>query len=199
MAAGVNFNTPSINGHIPWFLFDINNLQLITSPIEPGDISDTKNIVLSETPIAGRNYSPIQYGGGGNRKISMTLPLIKRNNTVGNVLLLKQFDLLRNQALNITNVFSDQFISNPKVLYYWGTGSVPLVYYVSKCDATHKQNWINELGQPMYSEIELELILDEDNPIYKIEEIYRRVASIAGTAIAAYNLATYQYKGNKII
>ena len=51
--------------------------------------------------------------GWGNRKISFTLPIIKRNNTVGNVLLLKQFENLRNQAVGFTNIFSNQFTPNP--------------------------------------------------------------------------------------
>ena len=186
----INFNTGG-GGGIPWFLFDINNAQLITSPHTiPGDITDTKGVVLSETPIPGRNYQTVQYGGGENRKISFTLPLVRRNDTVGNILLLKQVDLLRNQAVGLTNVFSTQFIPNPQVLYYWGTGSVPLVYYVSKCDPVHKTGFVNRFGQPQYSDISIELILDEENPIYRTEEVFRRVASLLGLAATAYDLVT---------
>lgn len=184
--------------NLPWFLFDIGNKQLITSPFLPSDISDTKDIILSETPIAGLNHSPINYGGGGNRKISFELPLIKKNDFVGNVLMLKQFENLRNQQVGLTKLFSGQFQSNPKVLYYWGIGSSPLVWWVKSCKATHKQGWINKSGQPQYSEIQLELWLDETHPLYAGEEMFRKFESLAGMVQSAYQ--TYQaQKGVRFI
>ena len=174
-------------------MFDIGNKQLITSVTIPSDIADKKGVVLSERPIPGLNYEPVSYGGGKNRKISFTLPIIKRNNTVGNVLLLKQFDNLRNQAVGLTGVFSGQFKPNPKVLYYWGTGSIPLIYYVNKCDFIHKgEGWINELGNPKYSFVEIELILDETSILYKAEEIYRKVTSLVGVIENAYTVVQAQ-------
>jgi hypothetical protein len=180
-----NFNVPHYSFNLPWFMFDLSNKQIITSRTVPGDMSDTKDIFLTETPIPGLNYSPVQTGGNGNRKISFTLPLIKRNNTVGNSLMLQQFHALRNQAVGIKNIFSTQFNPNPKVLYYWGTGSVPLVYFVKKCDFTNKKQWTNQLGQPQYSEIAIELWLDERNILYKAEEVYRKLSIITQQAVVA--------------
>lgn len=172
----INFKVPEYSFSLPWFLYDLYNLQLITSPTVPGDIKDSKEIFLTETPIPGLNYSPVQPSGNGNRKISFTLELIKRNNTIGNSLLLKQFHALRNQATGLMNIFTTQFNPNPKVIYYWGTGSNPLEYFVSKCELTNKKQWVNQLGQPQYSEVAIELILDERSPLYKAEELYRKVS-----------------------
>ena len=183
----LNLNLPKFAYNLPWFIFDIGNKQLITSAVIPGDISDRKDIILSETPVPGLNFQPVMYGGGANRKISLTLPLIKRNNSVGNVLLLKQFENLRNQSFGFFGLNSKQFISNPKVLYYWGVGSVPLVYWVKKCDFVHLGGWINEIGNPKYTNVELELWLDETNLLYKAEEVYRKFASLAGMAISSYD------------
>jgi hypothetical protein len=149
----------------------------------PSDIKDSKDIVLTEIPIPGKNYQPVAQGGGGNRKLSFTLPLIKRNNTVGNLLILKQFDMLRNQSKSLFSFSSSQFTPFPKVLYYWGVGSIPLIYHVKKADATHKQGWVNQLGFPQYSEIEMELWLDEDNILYKGEEIFRKLSAFAGMIV----------------
>lgn len=181
------FNIPEYNFNLPWFMFDIYNKQLITTQTVPSDISDSKSILLTEVPIPGLNYSPIQPSGNGNRKISFTLPLLRRNNTIGNSLLLQQFHALRNQAVGFTNIFNNQFNPNPKVLYFWGTGSVPLVYFVSKCDLTNKKLWVNQLGQPQYSEVSIELILDENDPIYKAEEIYRKASIITQQAVSAHD------------
>ena len=193
----LDLDVPKYAFYLPWFIFDIDNKQLITSPTIPSDISDTKEIVLTEQPIPGLNFAPINPGGAGNRKISFTLPLIKRNNTVGNVLILKQFDILRQNAVGLTGIFNEQFETTPRVLYYWGTGSVPLVWWVKKCDATHKQGWTNALGQPQYSEISMELWLDETHPLYKAEEVFRKMASLAGLVINAYDVVR-SIKGDKV-
>lgn len=170
--------------NLPWFMFDIGNKQIITSRFLPSDISDTKNIVLSEMPVPGLSFDPIQSGGMGNRKISFTIPLVKRNNTVGNVLMLKQYDNLRNPSfgLKLSTMFKakQQFTPNPKVLFYWGVGSIPLIYYVKKCDFVHKSFFVNQFGFPCYSEISMELWLDETSLIYKAEENFRKVASLLG-------------------
>jgi hypothetical protein len=177
---------PKFPFNIPWFMFDLSNYQLITSRTIPSDIRDTKSVVLTEAPVPGLNYQPVIPGGGGNRKLSFTLPLIMRDNYVGNVLVLKQIDALRNQSLGLLGAFASpgtfRFNSNPKVLYYWGTGSVPLVYWVAKADATHKMGWVNASGQPQYSEIEFELILDEEDPIYQQEVAFRSLAGLVGSA-----------------
>jgi len=183
----INYRVPEYAFSLPWFMYDLYNKQLITSPTVPGDIKDTKEIFLTETPIPGLNYSPVQPAGNGNRKISFTLPLLKRNNTIGNSLMLQQFHALRNQATGLLNIFSNQFNPNPKVLYYWGIGSLPLEYWVSKCDLTNKQRWINQMGQPQYSEINIELILDENNYLYKAEELYRKISIYTQSAIGAIN------------
>ena len=180
--------------NMPFFIYDLFNQQLITSPFAiPGDISDTKGIVLAETPIPGLNFDPITPGGQGNKKLSFTLPLIKRNNTVGNITMLKQFDQLRNQAVGLTSLFPAQFNPNPKVLFFWGAGTgVPLIYFVKKCDFVHKSAFINQLGYPQYTEINMELWLDESHPIYKAEEVFRKLASITGMIESAFDTVKSQ-------
>jgi hypothetical protein len=186
----IDFRLPHYSWKLPWFIYDLFTAQIITTYTVPGDISDTKDIVLTETPIPGLNFSPIMPGGNGNRKIAFTLPLMKRNNTMGNTLVLKQFDNLRNQARRLEDIFANQFNPNPKVLFYWGIGSLPLVYYVKKCDFSHKEHWTNEMGFPQFTEISLELWLDENNLVYKAEEIFRKVASMVNLGIESISGAT---------
>lgn len=193
----INFRIPRYTFNLPWFMFDVFNKQLITSTVIPTDIADRKDIVLTETPIPGLNYAPIQPSGGGNRKITFTLPLIKRNNTIGNILLLKQYDTLRNQATGLLNIFTQQFTPTPKVLYYWGTGSVPLIYWVKRCDMTHKRGWVNQLGQPQYSEIDFELWLDEADLLYKAEEVFRKVSALTGELVSQFDFISSLVTGRK--
>ena len=143
---------PNIPLNLPWFMFDIDNKQLITTPIIPGDISDQKGVFLAEQPIPGLDHAPIHSGGMNNRKIAFTLQLINRDPINGNIAMLKQFENLRNQSFGYKNVFAagSQFTPNPRVLYHWGIGSVPLVWYVSKCDLVHKAGWSNAFGNPKF-------------------------------------------------
>lgn len=190
----MNLKIPHYDFKLPWFIFDLSNLQLITSITIPiGDISDVKSIVFAETPIPGINFAPVNVGGMGNRKISFTLPLVKKNNTVGNLLLLKQFENLRNQSfgLNLASIFRKeaQFIPNPKVLYFWGTSNaVPLEYYVTKCDFNHRSAFVNQVGMTQYSEVQLELLLDETSILYKAEETARKISSIVSSFDQAFNI-----------
>jgi hypothetical protein len=186
----IDLRLPHYSWKLPWFIYDLYSAQIITAFTVPGDMTDSKEIVLTETPIPGLNYSPIMPGGNGNRKISFTLPLMKRNNTTGSTLVLKQFDNLRNQARKIEDIFANQFNPNPKVLYYWGTGSLPLVYFVKKCDFTHKEMWTNEQGFPQFSEVALELWLDESHLLYKAEEVFRKVSAIVSMTLEAASAAT---------
>jgi len=195
---GLNFNLPGFAFNLPWFMFDIDNKQFITSVTVPSEIADRKDVVLAETPIPGLNFQPVTYGGGGNRKISFTIPIIKRNNSIGNVLILKQFENLRNQAVGLTGVFGNQFTPNPKVLYYYGTGSIPLVYHVKKCDFVHQgPGWINQLGNPKYTLVEIELWLDETNTLFLAEEVYRKIASLVGMVENAYTVVEEQKIGQR--
>src|SRR4030042_4052361 len=183
-----SLNIPAYSFRLPWFLIDLDNFQLITSRPVPGDISDTKGISIVETPVPGLSYQPVTPGGFGNRKISFTIPAIKKNNTVGNLLLLKQFENLRNQVTGFIDPFGgDQFIKGPKVLYYYGVGSIPLIYWVSKCDFIHKGNLVNQLGFPQWTDVSIELILDEENILYMAEEIFRKVSSLAGLVINTFD------------
>lgn len=183
----INFKLPEYKLRLPWFMYDIFNNQLITSQTIPGDITDNKDIFLTETPIPGLNYAPITASGNGNRKVSFTLPLLRRNNTIGNATIVKQFEILRNQATGFLNITATQFSPNPKVLFYWGIGTVPLVWYVKNISFSHKQKWINQQGYPQYSEVNVELWLDETDPLYKAEEIYRKAAMLSGMVIDSGN------------
>ena len=177
---------------IPWYILDLSNKQLITSPTVPRKIRDQKGIILGNIKIPGKNHSPIQYMSGDNRKISFSIDIIKKNNTVGNTLQYKQFENLRNQAVGLTGIFSSQFTANPKVLYAYGTNSIPLEYYVRKCDMSNQ--WFNEMGNVQYTTLDMELELDEESLLYKAEEVYRKVSSLLGMADSMYSM--YQHLEN---
>ena len=172
---------PGFVAHLPWFLYDLTNRQLITSPVVPDDIHDTKPIVLAEIRIPGLNFEPIYPGGNRNRRIAFQLQVVQRNNVFGNIQQLRMFDMLRNNAMDVASIGGDsQFQPNPKVLYSWGTGSVPLEWFVSRCDWVNTSGWVNGMGNPQHSVVDIELVLDEKSPLYRMEEMARRALAITG-------------------
>jgi len=179
----LSFNIPKFSGNVPWWMYDLDNHQLITTSIIPSAIKDSKSIIIAETQIPGRNFQPSSQSGNGNRKIDFTLKILKRNNTVGNILILKQFEMLRNQSVGLVGILPKQFQPNPKVLYYWGTGSLPQVYKVTKCDFEHQSEMVNEMGNPQYTNINIGLLLDETDPLYVGEEVFRKMSAIVGGVI----------------
>lgn len=191
-------NLPRFPGNLPWYMFDLANYQLITSAAIPeGEIKDRKDVVIVETPVPGRNFQPVAQGGNGNRKVSFRIPVVQRNNSVGNVLLLKQFDLLRNQSQGFLGLsrLKGQFAPNPKVLYSWGVGSVPLPYFVTRCEFSHRADMVNALGNPTATYVEVELLLDETSPLYKAEEAFRNASSLLGSALGLFGAVSAQAGG----
>jgi len=184
-------STPYIPFNLPWFMWDLRNQQLIVSDKIPGDISDTKKIVVTETPIPGLNFDKVQSGGMGNRKVSFTLPILNKNNTIGNIIMLKQFEALRNTPVSMRDLFSTdvQFGGGNKVIYMWGTGnSVPLEYFVTKCEFVHNANFVNRFGNPQLSFVSIELLLDEESSLYRAEEMFRRLNTFVSGTQDSYNI-----------
>jgi hypothetical protein len=172
---------------LPWWMFDLGTKQLITSGTIPeGSISDKKAVIITETPIPGRNFQPIASGGNGNRKVSFKLPILSRTVAIGDVGLIKQFEALRNQSRGLFGLRpKGQFAQNPKVLYSWGIGSLPLEWYVSRCDFDNRADMVNRAGMPQYTMVDIELILDETSKLYIAEEAFRSAMILTGMSQGA--------------
>lgn len=177
---------------LPWYIFDLSTYQLITSPTIPlGGIRDSKDIIIAETPIPGLNFQPVSTGGNGNRRISFQLPIVSRELLAGNVGLIKQFEALRNQSRGAMGVRPSvgQLARNPKVLYAWGVGSVPMQYYVTKCSFEHRADMVGRAGNPRYTLVDIELLLDETSVLYQIEEGWRSAMLMLGMTQGAIGTA----------
>jgi hypothetical protein len=152
--------------------------------IPTGKIQDSKQIIYTEQAIPGRNYQPVTFGGNGNRKVSFTIPIVRRNDLSGNIFIMKQFESLRNQVQGFFNFdLAQQFKPNPRVLFQWGHTFIPQVYFVAKCDFEHDASFVNALSMPQLTEVQIELILDEspENILNKAERMFRVLASALGS------------------
>jgi hypothetical protein len=178
---------------LPFIMVDLSNYNVITSRTIPeGKIRDTKQIIYAEQAIPGRNYQPVSFGGNGNRKISFSIPVLRRNDLYGNSLIIKQFESLRNQSAGFLKVASiEQFTGNPQVLFQWGHNPIPQIYFVAKCDFEHDAAFVNAVAVPQLTTVSLELILDEANDLYKVEEGFRVAYAFLGNVDNAGDVATH--------
>ncbi len=175
-------NTKTYGFAIPWYMFDLANYNLITSRTIPEEISDTKKPRLTEQGVPGLNYDPVISGGNHNRHLAFRIDLVSRDQLIGVTPLIKSLEMLRNQTQNLWTMGKSDFNPNPKVLYCWGVGSIPMVCLVARVDFTHVSRMTGSAMQPTYSHCDIELIVDESNPLHKMEEMWRMASSILGMA-----------------
>lgn len=165
---------------LPWYMIDLDNFQLYVSELVPEDIKDEKNVILTESPIPGLGYQPISPGGNSNRIVNFTLPIYSTEVFVGNSLLLRYFKQIRSP---IAPLFQkpEQHQRSPKVLYNFGLGDPPMVFYAKNCSISSKGSMVNEFGNPELSYVDISLLYDPEHEINIIEEQYSQALSSMGS------------------
>jgi hypothetical protein len=180
---------------IPWFILNLQSKELIVLPNVPVDVKSTKETRFTQTPMPGGSTDMVQFSGLGANKLSFEIKLLKKNNVLGNMPTLKQFENLRVPVFSVFDAFSAP-VSNqpPKIIYWYGSGmSLPQQYYVTKLDFSHK--YYNTLGFPQMTDIQMELTLDEYFLTYKFEKYSRAVLSTLGTIESVVTLFKYWIGG----
>jgi hypothetical protein len=171
--------------NLPWFIFIKDFNILITSPTIPVSITDSKKIVYAEVPIIGKNYKQKIGVRNENRILSFTLPIINRKGVLGNSNLIKAFDIMRNSdnpslASLVGLGQATSFSGVPKVIYSWGTHSIPMEYFVNKCDYEHNSTLTNSKGFSQYTNVSMELELDENSLLYRADRVARVIQARLG-------------------
>lgn len=162
--------------YVPWFIFSIDTGDLIISKTIPDSVSDVKPITRPGTQIPGGDSEVSKFGSIGSRRISFSIRFAKFNSGLGVAPTVKALENLRNPTPPLLGFGTpDPFTSNPEVIYWHGTGSLPLQYFVNRCDFTH--SYPNRLGNPQVTDASIELILNEGGDLVFAEELYRQVTA----------------------
>lgn len=199
--------SPKRTSRVPWFIFAINsdfkrelanlgNRQFsaifraidtqptfFSSRIVPEAITSNKPINYSDKAVAGGRTSIPQFGNFGATTLSFSLRYASMNDTLGVTRTQKFFESLRNPETGIFSSFAQPFSAdepfrpNPKVLYYYGTNSVPMVYFVTKCNFTLSS--YNTKGFAQVIDVSLELVLDESGALFEAERLFRSTINAA--------------------
>lgn len=181
---------PSFPKSVPFWLFDESNFGLIVSKSIPTSMNESKKIVFAEVSIPGGDFSDKRYASMGAEEVSFSIKIVNFNNSIGNAALLSQFRNLRSGGKLWDLAFvggARAFNPNPKVLCWWGTGKfAPMHYRVEDVGMNHQNH--NRLGFPQVTDISLKLSLDHSGVLYKIEDVFTKVASIAGMGQGLYKL-----------
>lgn len=180
---------------IPWFILNLDSKELIVLPNVPLEIKSTKETRFSQTQVPGASTDMIQFSGLGPTKISFDIKLLKKDNIVGNMPTLKQFENLRVPIFSVFDGLVPPTDNQPpKIIYWYGSGmTLPQTYYVSRCDFSHKM--YNQLGYPQMTDISMELMMDEHTILYTFEKYARAVLAVLGTVESIVTLLKYWIGG----
>lgn len=153
----------------------INNFpRIFTSRIIPETVSSNKGINYTEKSIPGGHTGIMQYSNMSATEIGFSVTFADFNSTRGVVATQKFFEILRTpEESRLGSIASAYipFMPNPKVLYMYGTGSLPMQYFVTKCDFDLEE--FNSLSFPQVIKVSMTLRLDESGPLYELERKFK--------------------------
>lgn len=158
----------------------IGGSNVLSSNIIPEQITFNKPINYSQKAIPGGRTSIPEFNNFGATTVSFTVTHVNVNSEFGVVGVQKFFESLRQpeerydsgtSALGTLVGNSPPFIANPKVIYFYGTGSVPMVYFVTKVDFTLGR--FNRNSFPQAITVGIDLVLDENGALYNAESAFR--------------------------
>jgi len=158
--------------------------RLFTSLSVPESVATSKKINIDRQAIPGGSTAVPQFGNFGETTIKFSLKLARMNREMGVTPDIQFFESLRRPAFSLYDTFapaaslagstpssvSKPFQPNPKVIYFYGTGMLPMNYVVSDVEIVNRA--FNEIGNPQVSEITMQLDLDEDGPLFALEMQY---------------------------
>lgn len=178
---------------IPWFIYIWDSPYILMSRNVPESITSQKTINRTNQSIPGAGTSIPKFGNIDAEKISFSIKLASFNNELGVTDQVRFFDLLRTPDSPTTDVVSRPFTANPQVLYWYGNGKLPMLYYVAKCD--YRLSKWNIYGMPQVVDVDFEFILDEESKVYKMEVAARKLlAATAGAESVASQLSPSKFK-----
>lgn len=186
---------------VPWFIVELgsntsglgsfefgfgNNLNIITNKSIPESTSSSRALNYSEVQIPGGGTAIPKFGSIGAKHIGFSLKVVNFNKKLGVVPKVAAFERLRTPAVGalteivntVTGSRDAPFTPNPRVLYYYGTGSFPMIYFVTKCDLV--LSYPNYRGNPQVAEVTMELIMDESSKLYHVERAYKQLMGRIG-------------------
>lgn len=157
----------------------------------PENIETSKKINYFSAPNVGGSYHEHFFTGFENKEVKFRLVCIDKENPLGVTEEVAYFEALREPAPGwlglVSMIKGNANFPPPKVLFTFGTGSmVPLIYDIGevsiKTDLFYSGSIRGVVGIPKRAELDITLMLDEENILYKANWIAKKATEIAASA-----------------
>jgi hypothetical protein len=190
---------------VGFFLVDRDNGTIITSEIEPGNITIVKNVVFAKTPAPGASSDPLTGNRAENKVIGFSFQVMDRNDPRGIQNMMSKIDLLTEPILSLRDAGPWTYLSQgrgrdfrgfPRIIFYRGTYLPPLQYHCTRCshEMLNSQLRPSPTGFARFANITIELTLDEDNGVYRAWQLLRIVNAAIANEGTGRNLIRTKYR-----
>ncbi len=171
----------------------------------PTEVNSEKKINYVEAPNIGGSHKTRYFTGFDSKEVSFKLMCVDMQGPLGVKPQIDYFEALRNPDPGLFGLFSSIFGNEnyppPQILFWFGTGLVPLVWDVLdvRISATHFMDghitgiW----GIPKKAEIDLKLALVEDHILNKANRIAETAGYIAGSVESVVREAKHKINDNR--
>ncbi len=167
----------NMSNYVPWrFMFN------------PTKVSGNKRTAWFSAPNIGGAFKKKFFTGFENKEISFELTVIDKESPTGVMPDIAYFEQLQEPDPGILGIagsfFGNENYPPPQVLFQFGVSMIPLIWDVTDCqierDLFHSDAVGGIIGIPKRATIQLTLSLDEDNALFKANQIARKASAVAG-------------------
>lgn len=154
----------------------------------PTKVDTTKKVNYFSAPNIGGAFHKKYFTGFDNKEVDFELICMDMENPLGVIPEINYFEQLREPDAGIIGI-AGSFFGNanyppPQVLFQFGVSMIPLVWDVMnvqiETDLFEDDKIGGVIGIPKRATIKLQLSLDEDNVVFKANQIARKVSAITG-------------------
>ena len=177
-----------------------------TFTYNPEEINSDKDINYFEAPNIGGSHHRMYFTGFSNKKISFNLRCIDMEDPAGVTKEIAFFEALSEPSPDVTGLVSSFFGNEnyppPKVLFGFGIGSIaPLMWDVVdigiKASYFHSGEVRGVIGIPKVVDFSIELSLDEEDPLYKMNKIAKKAAQVYASSMSIAREAKHKSDGSR--
>lgn len=172
----------NIGSYLP-FVFTFNPLE----------VEMTRDINYTESPNMGGSHHELFFTGFSNKEASFDILCIDMEDPMGVSKEVAYFEALGSPDPGLLGIagsfFDDKNFPPPQVLFNFGTGSLlPLVWNVKDIDIKTSLFYSGHVrgvfGVPKRADISIVLVLDQDNPLFKSDQVYKKIMQVTGSVMS---------------
>lgn len=179
------------NGH--GIMINMGSYLPFVFTFNPLEVETTRTINYEESPNIGGSHHELFFTGFSNKEASFDIICIDMEDPMGVNKEIAYFEALRSPDPELLGIagsfFGNDNYPPPQVLFNFGTGSImPLMWDVTDISIQTSLFYAGHIrgvyGIPKRVDIGIKLSLDQDNVLYKSDQIFKKVQQIQGSVMS---------------